>query len=99
MHSRLENKGSMMAKWSKDSRDRSLTKEQLAHLGEGSIAYVKPIESQEAALLFPQIGTIKPGLKLFALVNADGSPIVLTDSRDVAIANAWEHELQMVSLH
>jgi len=88
-----------MSDGSKISGGAPLTKEELAHLGEGSVAYVKALESQEAALLFPQIGAIKPGLKLFALVNADGSPIVLTDSRDVAIANAWEHELQMVSLH
>lgn len=88
-----------MSDRNKPSATPSLTKEQLAHLGEGSIAYVKAIPSQEAAALFPQIGAIKPGLKLFALVNADGSPIVLTDSRDIAIANAWEHELQMVSLH
>jgi len=38
-------------------------------------------------------------MHLFALVNADGAPIMLTDSRDTAIANAWEHQLQPVSLH
>ena len=31
---------------------------------------------------------------LFALLGDDGSPIMLTDSRDAAIANAWEHELE-----
>lgn len=76
-----------------------LSLEQFAGLGGGSVAYLKQIGSDEAAKLFPQIGAIEPGLKLFALVNADGSPIMLTDSRDVAIANAWEHELQMVSVH
>jgi hypothetical protein len=38
-------------------------------------------------------------MRLFALLSADGSPIMLTDSRDAAIANAREHELQTVSLH
>jgi hypothetical protein len=38
-------------------------------------------------------------LKLFALLGADGTPIMLTDSRDAAIANAWENQLQTVSLH
>ncbi|HEY8579217.1 MAG TPA: DUF1150 domain-containing protein [Beijerinckiaceae bacterium] len=75
------------------------TPEQFAHLGDGSIAYVKPLLSEDAARLFPQIGKIQPGLRLFALVGADGSPIMLTDSRDAAIANAWEHELQTVSVH
>lgn len=77
----------------------TLTLEQLAHLGDGAIAYIRPIRSEEAARLFPQIGTIQPGLDLFALLGADGSPIVLTDSKDAAIANAWENELQTVSLH
>lgn len=77
----------------------TLTAEQLAHLGDGSIAYIKPILSEDAARLFPQIGAIQPGLKLFALLGADGTPIMLTDSKDAAVANAWEHELQTVSVH
>lgn len=76
-----------------------LTPEQFAHLGDGAIAYVKPLRAEEAARLFPQIAGIQPGMKLFALLGADGSPIVLTDSRDAALANAWENELQTVSLH
>jgi len=42
---------------------------------------------------------IRPGLELFALLSADGSPIMLTDSKDAAIANAWQQELETVSLH
>jgi len=75
------------------------TTEQFAHLGDGSIAYVKPMLSEDAVRLFPQIGEMQPGIKLFALVGADGSPIMLTDSKDAAIANAWENELQTVSVH
>jgi hypothetical protein len=40
-----------------------------------------------------------PGLKLFALHAADGRPIMLTDSRDAAVANAWSQELDMMSVH
>ena len=76
-----------------------VTPEQLAHLGGGSIAYVKPMRSEEVQRLFPQIADLKPGLQLFALVAADGTPIMLTDSRDAAIANAWEHQLETVSVH
>ena len=76
-----------------------LTTEQLAHLGGGHIAYVKPMRSEEARKLFPQVEGIPSGLQLFALLSADGTPIVLTDSRDAAVANAWEHELQTVSVH
>ena len=76
-----------------------LTAQEFAHLGDGAIAYVKTIKSEDAQRLFPQAPAIRPGLNLFALLAADGSPILLTDSKDAAIANAWEHELQTVSLH
>jgi hypothetical protein len=76
-----------------------LTDEQFAKLGGGHVAYVKPMLSDDVARLFPQAPAIQPGLKLFALLAADGTPIMLTDSKDAAIANAWEHELQPVSLH
>ena len=76
-----------------------MTPEQFAHLGDGQIAYVKPLRGEDAARLFPQIEGVKPDMRLFALVGANGAPIMLTDSRDTAIATAWEHELQTVSLH
>lgn len=76
-----------------------LTQEQLAHLGDGAIAYVKPILSENVASLFPQAVGLAPGRQLFALLSADGAPIVLTDSKDAAVANAWERSLQTVSLH
>lgn len=78
---------------------RSLTDEQFANLGGGHVAYVKPMLSDDVARLFPQAPPIQPGLKLFALLAADGSPIMLTDSKDAALANAREHELHPMSLH
>ena len=76
-----------------------LTSEQLAHLGGGVIAYLKPIRSEEVQRLFPGAPEIPPGLQLFALHAADGTPIVVTDSRDAAVANAMQQDLEMVSLH
>jgi len=78
-----------------------ITAEALAHLGDGRIAYVKAIRSEDVAALFPQMQVPKlaPGVKLFALHAADGTPIMLTDSREAAVANAWSHELQTVSVH
>jgi hypothetical protein len=72
---------------------------ELAALGEGQVAYVKPMSSDEIRRLFPQAPELAPGLALFALLSASGTPILLTDSRDAAIANAWAHDLQTVSLH
>lgn len=76
-----------------------MTVEALAALGEGQVAYVRPMLSEEVKRLFPQVPDMEPGINLFALLAADGTPILLTDSRDNAVANAWEHDLEMVSLH
>ena len=64
--------------------------EALASLGEGHIAYVKHIRSEDVPGLFPQAPKIAPGLKLFALHAADGTPIMLTDSREAAIGERLE---------
>ncbi len=77
----------------------SISPEALAHLGDGEIAYIKAIRSEDVPAMFPQAPQIAPGLKLFALHAADGTPIMITDSREAAVANAWSHELQTVSVH
>jgi hypothetical protein len=76
-----------------------ITPEALATMGEGQIAYVKKIRSEDVPNLFPQAPRMSPGLKLFALHAANGAPIMLTDSLEAAVANAWSHELQTVSVH
>jgi len=77
----------------------NISPEALAHLGDGEIAYIKPISSEQVAALFPQAPKIAPGVQLFALHAADGTPIMLTDTREAAVANAWSHELETVSVH
>jgi hypothetical protein len=76
-----------------------ISPEALAQLGDGQIAYVKIIRSEDVPALFPQAPEIAPGVKLFALHAADGTPIMLTDSREAAVANAWSQELETVSVH
>ena len=88
-----------MSELSVSYQPESVTTEALAHLGEGHIAYVKQVRSEDVPGLFPQAPKIAPGLKLFALHAADGTPIMLTDSREAAVANAWSNELQAVSVH
>jgi hypothetical protein len=92
----LEEKSTMIGD---SKRILTLTPQEFAHFGGSSLAYVKTIRSEDARALFPQAPAIQPGLKLFALLGADGTPIMLTDSRDEAIANAWKNQLEMVSLH
>lgn len=68
-------------------------------LGGGKVAYVKAIRSEDVHNLYPQAPEMQPGMKLFALHAADGTPILVTDSREAAIANALTHELETVSVH
>lgn len=76
-----------------------ITQEALAQLGDGQIAYVRSIRSEDVAALFPQAPAIAPGIELFALHAADGTPIMLTDTREAALANAWSQDLEAVSVH
>ena len=77
----------------------AITQDALARLGDGRLAYVRAIRSEDVQTLFPQAPQIAPGIKLFALHAADGTPIMLTDTREAAIANAWSNELEAVSVH
>jgi hypothetical protein len=76
-----------------------ISPEALAHLGDGQIAYIRPIRSEDVPAMFPQAPQIAPGLELFALLAADGTPIMVTDTREAAVANAWSNELQTLSVH
>ena len=77
----------------------NISPEALALLGGGKIAYVKSVRSEDVQTMFPQAPQLQPGMQLFSLHAADGTPIMLTDSREAAIANAWSHELETVSVH
>jgi hypothetical protein len=76
-----------------------ISPEALALLGGGKIAYVKPIRSEDVSSMFPQAPALQPGMQLFALHAADGTPMMLTDSREAAVASAWSQELETVSVH
>jgi len=82
-----------------ETGDDILSTTALAEWGEGKLAYLKPIKSDDLGRIFPGAPDIAPGLNLFVLLAANGMPIMITDSRDTAMANAWEHDLETVSLH
>ncbi len=81
------------------TRNPLMTPQDFAILGGGRIAYVKPVRSEDVHSLYPQAPELQPGLHLFALHAADGTPILVTDSREAAVANALTHELETVSVH
>lgn len=73
--------------------------EVFAVLGGGRLAYVKPMNSDEIQAAFPDVPPLQPGLQLWALLGADGNPIMVADTRDAVMMNAWEHDLETVSVH
>ncbi len=81
------------------TRDTNISPETLASLGGGRIAYVRTIRSEDVQKEFPQAPELAPGSLLYALHAADGTPIMLTDSREAALANAWSQQLETVSVH
>lgn len=78
---------------------RIMPPEIFAGLGGGQIAYVKPMTSEDFKAAFPNVPDLAPGMALWALLNADGSPIMVADTREAAIQNAWENDLRTVSVH
>jgi hypothetical protein len=91
----------MSPEMNRNDKTTEISLETLAGMGGGRIAYVKTIRSEDVPVLFPQLEVpeMAPGLTLFALHAADGTPMMLTDSREAAVANAWSQELETVSVH
>lgn len=79
--------------------DNPLTNDELAHLGEGVVAYLREMDSDDLRGKFPEMPEIASGLRLWAVFAADGRPILLTDHRETAIAGAMQNDLTPVSIH
>ena len=68
-------------------------------LGGGRVAYLRLVSSDDVIAAHPGYLDLRPGMKLWALHSADGQPIMLTDSREAAIANAAEADLTPMLVH
>ena len=77
----------------------ALPNDVFAGLGEGKVAYVRQIRSEALRELYPDAPPMVPGVMLWTLSHANGRPILVSDSREAAVANAFEHDLMMVSVH
>lgn len=76
-----------------------MTDEEFAELGAGEWAYIKTLTSEEAQEAFPTVDDLPAGVDLFALLAADGTPLVLTDDEDTAISHALGDDLELARLH
>ena len=62
-------------------------------------AYIKQVDQEGMKRMFPDAPPVPPHVKLFALVLESGEPIMITDSREAALANAWSNNLETLTLH
>ena len=58
----------------------TVTQDQLAHIGEGIVAYVRETTSEELKGKFPGLPEIAAGNRSWALFAANGQPILLSDA-------------------
>ncbi|MCB1521394.1 MAG: DUF1150 domain-containing protein [Hyphomicrobiaceae bacterium] len=72
---------------------------EFAKLGDGHVAYIKIMTSEEAQRMFPAVEDLPEGINLFALHSADGTPLALTDSHSAAVGHAMGDELEIASIH
>lgn len=77
----------------------SMSQIELLKLGGGEVAYIKILSTDDAKRLFPAVEGLPPGISLFALHAADGTPIALTDSHQAALSHAMDGELTIASVH
>jgi hypothetical protein len=77
----------------------AVSQEMLATLGENRVAYIKAIRSEEVAFLSADAPLLAPGYRVFVLHAADGTPMLIADSLEAAMANAASREIETVSLH
>jgi hypothetical protein len=66
---------------------------------ESRLAYIRAIRSEEVVFLCAEAPLLAPGQIVFVLHSEDGTPILLADTREAAVADAANYKLEPVSLH
>ncbi len=83
-----------------DERDKfEMSSDEFALLGEGHVAYIKPISGEQAAAQFGISSEIEADQTLYVLHGADGSCMAISDSLAGLEADAWDQDLQTLSVH
>jgi len=76
-----------------------MSRKAFALLGDGTIAYIKAVRSEEVGFRYPEAPLLAPGFIVFVLHAADGTPIVVADTPEAAAADALRHHLEPVSVN
>ncbi len=89
----------VLASGSSAVNDHRQALEALMAMGEGETAYLRKFRAGDLRKLFPQTAELHPSVELFALFGADGTPLILADTRDAVLNGAWDHKLSLSALH
>mgnify|MGYP001807647831 FL=1 len=77
----------------------SMSARDFATLAWRRLAYVRVARSEDVGLFCPEALLLAPGRDVFVLYAADGTPILVTDSHESAVATASDEELEALSVH
>jgi hypothetical protein len=77
----------------------AMSTESFAALGENRVAYIKAIRSEQVAFLCAEAPMLPAGHCVFVLHAADGTPMLVADSREAVLADAASQQIETVSLH
>lgn len=72
---------------------------EFAMFGKGSLAYIKSMPSERVAFLCAEAPMLPAGHVVFVLHAADGRPILVTGTRESALANAASSHLDVAYIH
>lgn len=72
---------------------------EFAMFGKGRLAYIRCIPSERVAFLSAEAPMLPAGHVVFVLHAADGRPILVTGSRESALANAAGNQLEAMYIH
>jgi hypothetical protein len=77
----------------------AVSPQMLATLGGERLAYIKAMRSEDVAFLSAEAPLLAPGHRVYVLHAADGSPLLLAESHESALAGAARHQIETVSVH
>lgn len=70
----------------------------LAVMGGSKLAYVRVARSEDVAFFCPEAPMLAPNQNVFVLCAADGTPILVTDTHESAVARAEQEKLEALRL-
>jgi hypothetical protein len=77
----------------------AVSKLELSRMGDGQVAYIKIMSSDQAKKLFPAVQGLPAGINLYSVHAADGTPLALTDSMSAAVSHAMGDDLKIATMH